>query len=274
MASKSQIRSLAMTYDPARARPTHASTSRVEGPREAILSILRRRDGVSVDQLASALGLAGATVRRHLDVLLRDGFVSVTQVRGGAGRPRYAFSLTEAGADAFPHHYVRLTQRLLEEIVALEPAETAGCGGRELAEIVFSKLADRLIYECAPRVTGRTLEERALSAVALLAEEGIDFEVELYAPSPDVTAELRVLGRGCPCRRVEVGSSLRRNGGSTAGDAGMHTGGVECVHDRLLLGRLLDVRVESLPYNAIPYDFLCGYVLQGEGGEALDERVD
>ena len=50
--------------------PSWAGTSRVEGPRERILSILRRRDGVGVEEFARELGLAGATVRRHLDVLL------------------------------------------------------------------------------------------------------------------------------------------------------------------------------------------------------------
>ena len=262
-----------MSYAPGYATPARTRMSRVEGTREAILGILRRRDGVSVDQLARDLGLAGATVRRHLDVLLRDGFVSVTQVRGGAGRPRYAFSLTEAGADAFPHHYVRLTQRLLEEIVALAPAETAGRDGRELAGLVFAKLADRLASECAPRVTGRTLEERARSAVALLAEEGIDFEVELHVPGPGVAAELRVLGRGCPCRRVEVGGGLR-NGARAAPEAGERSGGVECEHDRLLLGRLLGARVDSLPPDALPHDFLCGYALHEAGGEASNGRVD
>jgi predicted ArsR family transcriptional regulator len=271
-----------MSYAPGHAASPHARTSRVEGTREAILGILRRRDGVSVDQFARELGLAGATVRRHLDVLLRDGFVSVSQVRGGAGRPRYSFSLTEAGADAFPHHYVRLTQRLLEEIVALAPEETAGRHGRELAELVFSKLAERLASECAPRVSGRTLEERARSAVALLAEEGIDFEVELHQPAGeavDSIGELRVLGRGCPCRRVEVGPGLRRgaparNGAGPSPDAGTRASGVECAHDRILLGRLLGARVEPLPGDALPHDFLCGYALQEEVGAASSTNAD
>jgi hypothetical protein len=200
----------------------------------------------------------------------------VKQVRGGAGRPRFAFSLTEAGADAFPHHYVRLTQRLIEEIVALVPTETAGRDGRELAELVFSKLADRLVSECAPRVIGRTLEERARSAVALLAEEGIDFEVEWHVAAPGVAPELRVLGRGCPCRRVELGADLHRNGRSAApdADADAHAGGAECAHDRKLLGRLLGARVESLPPDALPHDFICGYALHEGGGAVSNGRVD
>lgn len=231
-------------------------TRRVEGTREAILGILRRQDGVSVDEFARELGLAGATVRRHLDVLLRDGLISVAQVRSGPGRPRYAFSITEAGADAFPHHYIRLTQRLIEEIVTLSPEETAGRDGRELAELVFSKLADRLAAECGPRVAGGTLEERARSCVALLSEEGIDFEVDPGPAGIDTPAELRVLGRGCPCRRV---ASLA---GGRSGPAAN-----DCTHDRRLLQLLLGARVEPLPADAVPHDFLSAYaVFEGRGG--------
>ncbi len=246
-----------MAHSPGIPTPARGMTPRVEGTREAILGILRREDGVSVDQLARELGLAGATVRRHLDVLLRDGFISVTQVRSGPGRPRYAFSITEAGADAAPHHYIRLTQRLLEEIVALSPAETAGRDGRDLAELVFSKLADRLAAECAPRVVGRTLEERALSCVALLSEEGIDFEVDLGRPGAEAPAGLRILGRGCPCRRVAASGRVRAR---TAGFP-EELPANDCAHDRLLLQQLLRVRVEPLPADALPHDFLSGYVL-------------
>src|SRR5262245_21992953 len=88
---------------------------RIDGTREEILAILRRHDRMGVEDLARELGLAGATVRRHLDVLQRDNYVAVTQVRGRTGRPRHLFALTEAGSELFPHHYVRLTQRLLGE---------------------------------------------------------------------------------------------------------------------------------------------------------------
>ena len=107
--------------------------SHIDGTREQILAILRRRERVGVEELAQELGLAGATVRRHLDVLQRDNFVAVTQVRGQTGRPRHLFALTEAGADLFPHHYVRLTQRLLGEIVGLDASETAGRSGGDIA---------------------------------------------------------------------------------------------------------------------------------------------
>lgn len=207
-----------------------------DGTREEILAILRRRERVGVEELAADLGLAGATVRRHLDVLQRDNYISVTQVRGHTGRPRHLFSLTEAGADLFPHHYVRLTQRLLGEIVGLEATETAGRSGAQIASIVFDKMAARLADEYAPQVTGDTTEARVRSAARLVADEGIDFEVVVRA------GEVRLLGRGCPCTRL---SGERE----------------ACDHDRRMLERILGLGVETLAPGDIPHDFHCGYLV-------------
>jgi predicted ArsR family transcriptional regulator len=232
------------TLDPM-AASTH--TGRVEGTREEILAILRGRGRVTVDELAVEIGLAGATVRRHLDVLLRDGYVGVAQVRGRTGRPRYVFTLTEAGAELFPRHYVRLTHRLLEEIVALDAAETAGRDGGEIADLVFEKMAQRLAREYGPRVTGHTLEQRVRSAVALFADEGLDFEV---LPDPGDGA-VRLLGRGCPCARLGVAP--------TGAAAPPPSEGRRCDHDRRMLEQVVGATVEPLPAADVPHEFMCGY---------------
>ena len=218
----------------------HVGGGRVDGTREEILGILRRHDRLGVEDLAKELGLAGATVRRHLDVLRRDNYVAVTQVRGHTGRPRHLFSLTEAGAELFPHHYVRLTQRLLGEIVNLGAADTAGRSGGQIAALVFEKMADRIAEEYAPRVEGTTLLDRARSVASLVADEGIDFEV-----SQDVDGAVRLLGRGCPCSRLAIPA-----GGSVAG-----------CHDRRMLERVLGAGVRALASEDVPRDFNCGYVV-------------
>lgn len=212
---------------------------RIESSREAILEILRRHDGASVEDLAQALGLAGATIRRHLDVLMRDGYVAVSQVRGGAGRPRYAFSLTEAGMEIFPHHYVRLTRRLVDEIVGLGPEETAGRSGSQLARLIVEKMADRIAHEYAPRVEGSTVEARVRSAAALLAVDGFDYEVTVSAAEG-----VRLFGRGCPCSRFEA-------------MAGVAAGARE--HDRRLLEHVIGAPVAALAASQLPPDFACGY---------------
>ena len=217
------------------------NTGRIEGTRGEILAILRRREGISVDELATELGLAGATVRRHLDVLLRDNYVSVSQVRGGTGRPKHIFHLTEEGAELFPHQYVRLTRRLLEAIAGLDGDETAGRSGTQIADLVFEKMAQRLATEYAPRVSGETLEARVRSVAALVAEEGLDFEVET------VPAGVRLLGRGCPCLRLAGAEQHERRA---------------CDHDRRMLEGVLGQPVHALTPEEIPHEFYCGYEIR------------
>ena len=194
----------------------------METTRTKIVAILRRGEA-TIEELTHALDLAPATIRRHLDILQRDGFVRVWPVRRETGRPHYAFALTEAGGDLLPHHYIRITTRLIEEIVALRPGETAGRSGRELASLLFERLAEDLADAYEPRIDGATLAERIDQTVAVLADEGLVFEVE---PQEDA-----YLFRGieCPCRRL-------------AGPAGDEV----CGHDQRLLGRLLQADVEAL----------------------------
>jgi predicted ArsR family transcriptional regulator len=206
----------------------------METTRQTILGILRRRK-TTVSDLTAELGLAPATVRRHLDILARDGHVDVEQVRRKTGRPHYLFSLSEAGEEQFPKHYVRITNRLIEEIVALKSDETANCSGPELAELVFEKMAQRLAQKIGPRVHGAALPERMRAATEALAEEGIAFDVE---KNDD---EYLLLGQGCPCPRVAAG------------------GRQVCAHDQRLLSTLLAAEVTSVEPSSLGREGYCAY---------------
>ena len=123
--------------------------------------------------------------------------------------------------------------------MALTPAETAGRDGGELAELVVGKMCERLLVEYGPRVTGATSEERILSALTLLEDEGLDFAIDRSG------GELRLLGRGL-CARIGHGA---------AGADGV-------AHDRALLERLLGVPVTALPAEEVPHEFLCAFLVE------------
>ncbi len=216
----------------------------METTRQTILGILRRRKA-TIGSLTTDLGLAPATIRRHLDILARDGHVDVEQVRRKTGRPHYLFSLSEAGEDLFPKHYVRITNRLIEEIVALDVDETANCSGPELAELVFEKMAQRLAQKIAPRVHGAALPERLRAATEALAEEGIAFDVE---ESDD---GYLLLGQGCPCPRVAA------------------EGRQVCAHDQKLLSTLLAADVTSVEPSSLGREGYCAYRVQEVGPDGI-----
>jgi len=210
----------------------------VESTRTKVVEILRRGES-TIDELTQVLDLAPATVRRHLDILQRDGFVGVRPVRRETGRPHYVFSLTDLAEDLLPHHYMRLTSRLIEAMASLEPGDTAGRSGREVAALLFERLAEGLARTYGSRVSGVSLAERLGQAVAALAEEGLTFEVV-----PKDEGAYLLLGSECPCRLV------------TDVPAGL------CRHDESLLSRLLDADVRPAPDLAEG----CAYLVRRRGG--------
>ena len=211
----------------------------METTRQTILGILRRRQA-TVDDLSKELGLAPATIRRHLDILSRDGHVDVAQVRRKTGRPHYLFSLSESGEDLFPKHYVRITNRLIEEIVGLRPDETSGRSGEELAGIVFERMAHRLAQRIGPRVHGSSpLGERVRATTEALSEEGIEFDVE------ERDGTYLLIGHACPCPRA----------------ADRH--GQACAHDQRLLSLLLGADVTYVNPEEVGQEATCAYRVQG-----------
>lgn len=209
----------------------------MESTREKIFALLRLQREVTIDDLTRALDLAPATVRRHLDILQRDGHVAVRPVRRETGRPHYSFSLTRSGEDHFPQHYIRITSRLIDEIVALRPDETSGKTGLEIAGLIFQRMAEGLARSYEGRISGTTLAERLDQTVAALADEGIVFEV-----SPRGDAFLLV-GRDCPCRHI----------------ADQHRD--VCRYDERLLRRLLGagVALTSVPEAGEGCAYLAGH---------------
>lgn len=227
----------------------------MESTRHTILEILRRRRRLTVEELTRELGLAPATVRRHLDILLRDGHIAVDQVRRETGRPHYVFSLTDAGEELFPKHYVRLTNRLIQEIITLDPEETRGRTGAEIANLVFERMADRLADAYAARVRGDTLAERVESVTRVLAEEGIVFDIQPEGQS------FLLIGHGCPCRKVVDADHTQ-----------------VCAHDERLLRRLLQADVEYVEPSCLGGESYCAYRVRADAsataaGAAPPERA-
>ncbi|HLG11490.1 MAG TPA: ArsR family transcriptional regulator [Dehalococcoidia bacterium] len=166
----------------------------MEGTRVRIVELLRQRGKATVEDLTRVLDLAPATVRRHLDVLQRDGQVALESVRRATGRPHYVFRLTQAGRNLLPGHYIGLTARTIRELLSLRPADTQGKDGRGVALLTFERMTSSLLQACERRVTASKLPERLREAIDALAEGGI--VVEAAAKRGGYLLKVR----DCPCR--------------------------------------------------------------------------
>jgi predicted ArsR family transcriptional regulator len=166
----------------------------MEGTRARIVELLRQRGKATVDDVTRVLDLAPATVRRHLDVLQRDGQVALETVRRATGRPHYVFGLTQTGRNLLPGHYITMTVRIIGELLALRAGDTRGKDGRALALLAFERMTSTLAQACERRVTAAKLPDRLREAVEALADGGLVVE----ATARRGGYLLRV--RDCPCR--------------------------------------------------------------------------
>ena len=74
---------------------------------------LLRREGMTVDELASALGLSGNAIRPQLALLERDGLVERLGLRRGASRPAQVYALSRDADLLFSRAYIPMLTELL-----------------------------------------------------------------------------------------------------------------------------------------------------------------
>ena len=170
----------------------------MEGPRPRILRLLQQHGRASVAQLAGEIGLASATVRRHLDVLQRDHLITFDQVRKKTGRPEYAYYLTEHGQEVLPKGYDRLLGSVLQEAGTLPRDEATAYNGEGLLETLLQRAALRVLGEYPDGSSGDSFSTRLSRAEEIAEQEGFSPEIE------QMDGSVRIWLRNCPFRRVAM----------------------------------------------------------------------
>ena len=171
----------------------------MENSRLRLLQLLQQHGRATVDQLARYIGLASATVRRHLDILQRDRLVAFDQVKKKVGRPEYSFYLTESGHEVLPKAYDRLLAGVLHELEVLP----GGKVGAHVAEESLSRgLLQRLAVETAERYQAKSSSGDLSQRIALTREA---LEQESFSPEIEQRdGSLQVRLSNCPFRSVAL----------------------------------------------------------------------
>lgn len=117
-----------------------------------------------MNDLAEATRVTPVSIRHHLSALQADGLVAATESHSGVGRPKLLYSLTQAAMEKFPTKYLRLTDRLLDEMKTAMPAP--------MIERMFAAIAQDIASDHASRFEGKAVEEKIEILVGLLGEEG------------------------------------------------------------------------------------------------------
>jgi predicted ArsR family transcriptional regulator len=142
----------------------------MKSTRDRIVDTLRSHPKSTVNDLAEAVGINGISVRHHINALLAEGLVNIEEVRHGVGRPRQVYFLSEKGQEKFPTRYLRLTNRLLDQIKESLPAP--------MISTLFQQMATDIAADSAQRVKSLPIEQRLEVIKDILGQEGFSVEWE------------------------------------------------------------------------------------------------
>ena len=172
--------------DKSRLPPYHrivsATLVNLAGSRERVIHLLRSQGSVNADELARQLGVSKQCVRKHLDVLERDGYVEHKRARGERGRPSHVYRLTaKATTELFPKRYDLLARSVLQQIQSV--------WGERGLNTIFCGCADEMVGRIKPHLKGLSFDARVHRLSQLLDEEGYDAEVERLSDGSYILSE-------------------------------------------------------------------------------------
>jgi len=142
----------------------------MQDTRWQILVHLKKSPGMTVDQLAEALGLSSMGVRQHLNILGRDNLVKYNWERLDRGRPRYVYKITEDADELFSRHYLATAIEMLDIIKELY--------GDEGVETLFKNHMERKYQEYSEQMSCGNLTDMVLEITRIRDERGYLAEYE------------------------------------------------------------------------------------------------
>jgi len=177
----------------------------------AVLDLLRKHDGLTIAELADAMGVTATAVRQRLNRLMGQGYIERLAAKAGRGRPTHNYHLTTKGKRKSGVNYADLALALWEEIRSIEDPQ--------IKQGLISRLAKRLVDMYASEVNGNDIEDRIRELMALFMGRQIPMEYEsdqngnpvlnmLACPYPDLAEQDRAV---CALEKAMVSELLGRN---------------------------------------------------------------
>ena len=127
--------------------------------------LLRHKEGLTVDELGTRLGVTRNAIRQHLASLVGEGLVGTGASRATAGRPTQLYVLSDKGRALFPRQYSWLAQLMLESV----KQESGGAGLRRRLTAMGTRVG-RQLREQHPAL--RTRQDKVLKLAELMEQLG------------------------------------------------------------------------------------------------------
>lgn len=146
----------------------------------AILDLLRKRDAMTVTELAALMEVTATAVRQRLVRLLAQGYIERIASKAGRGRPSHHYSLTNKGRRKTGANFADLAVALWDEIRAIEDPE--------VRKGLLQRISKRLSAIYAEQMAQGSLADKMESLAEIFAERGVPFAVEKSGQLPILTA--------------------------------------------------------------------------------------
>jgi len=125
---------------------------------QAVLDLLRRCEGLTVQELIDRLEVTATAVRQRLDRLVQVELIERRKVVAGRGRPQFKYYLTPLGKRYASASYAALALALWQEVVDL-PSQA-------MRQRMMRKVGRRMGIELRSTLTGEASLVERLNAVA------------------------------------------------------------------------------------------------------------
>jgi len=157
--------------------------------KDKILTLLKKEAQLTVNELASLLGITEMAVRKHLNTIERDGLLRISEVRQPMGRPLQVYSLSSKAQEAFPNNYETLTVEFLHDLKELH--------GEDIIDYLLEKRSERLKNSYLPTMANKEPQQKIEALRDIQDEKGYMAE---FTKIDDNTYE--IIEYNCPISAV------------------------------------------------------------------------
>lgn len=144
--------------------------SHLRSTKEKLLYILKRDSESSIKEIMDYFTISNVAVRRHLNDLIREGFVAERTEKQEIGRPYIIYSLTKKGHDTFPRQYEQFSQDMLKDVKEV--------GGDEAVDAVLTARKNREEAELESALSDKTFDEKIALLYEMQDKKGYMHEIE------------------------------------------------------------------------------------------------
>ncbi|MBR7794529.1 MAG: helix-turn-helix transcriptional regulator [Bacillota bacterium] len=88
--------------------------------KQKLLTLIKKGHEVTITDMLPFFTISEIAVRKHIQSLVRDGFIKKNSIKQKLGRPYFTYELTEKGHGLFPNQNEKLPLELLQDLEYLQ----------------------------------------------------------------------------------------------------------------------------------------------------------